>query len=229
MTPGNFNVQYTAFKITTKILQELWAPMHLLTHSIHKHTSKTTTTMARVFSRQKRHPFAEAQPPEMAPAASSHSIITMDQWNDIKEMDPPKEVLASYTKQQQSSPARSKSATTISSEGDENDDFALSCTGLLGEELLMDTAFGQYARASLEATAESLRKLSEAVIKPINKNSTDEESEKQVVLVDHEALLQENEQLKRENTWLQEENESLRGGAYDEEEDIRSQRTGKSV
>lgn len=164
----------------------------------------------------------------MAPPAAQS--VTMDQWNDMKEMEPPKEVLAKR-QQQQNSPARSKSATTISSHSDDNemkvDDYGLSCTGLLGEEILMDTGFGDCVRASLQATAESLRKLSEAVVKPINKNDS-VENDKSMVMVDHEALLQENERLKRENTWLQEENESLRGGTYDDEDSL-GERTGKSV
>jgi hypothetical protein len=157
------------------------------------------------------------QEEEMAPPQS----VTMDQWNDMKEMDPPK---AGHN-----SPARSKSTTTISTMNSDdaaedtvdNGDYGLSCTGLLGEELLMDTTFGQFARASLQATAESLRQLSEAVVKPIQKNAKSEEN---VVMIDHEALMKENERLKRENTWLAEENQSLRGGTYDDE-DILS--TGK--
>jgi hypothetical protein len=89
--------------------------------------------------------------------------------------------------------------------------------------MLMDTGFGQCVRASLTATAESLRKLSEAVVKPINKNNV----EKNMMLVDHEDLLRENERLKRENTWLAEENQSLRGGTYDEEDILST--GGKSV
>jgi cell division protein FtsB len=172
-------------------------------------------TMTRVFSRQQRHPFAQQE--EMAPPQS----VTMDQWNDMKEMDPPK-------KAGQNSPARSKSTTTISTMNSDDaaedtvengGDYGLSCTGLLGEELLMDTTFGQFARASLQATAESLRKLSDAVVKPIQKNA---KSEDNVVMIDHEALAKENERLKRENTWLAEENQSLRGGTYDDEDILSS-------
>jgi len=93
----------------------------------------------------------------------------------------------------------------------------------------MDTGFGQFARASLQATAESLRKLSDAVVKPINTNESTEKEKPTTVMVDHEALLKENERLKRENTWLAEENQSLRGGTYDDEDDVLSHRTGQSV
>ena len=141
----------------------------------------------------------------------------MQDWNNMEELPPPTKASTN------SSPARS---TGTNSTVDEDEDFSLTCTGLLGEEILMDTEFGQLARASLQATAESLRKLSELVVKPIHKK--EETTSSNVVLVDHDALLKENERLKRENTWLQEENQSLRGGTYDEE-DVLSHKTGNSV
>lgn len=182
--------------------------------------------MAKVFSRQKRHPFAAEQPTHQTAPPQS---VTMEQWNDMKEMDPPPEAAPP----QPSSPTRSNklaSNSSIDSHDEENpqDDFGLSCSGLLGEEVLLDTGFGKFARSALEATADSLRKLSKAVVQPIHK--TDTPRDDNVIIVDNDALLRENERLKRENTWLQEENESLRGGTYaNEEDDILSARTGNSV
>lgn len=177
--------------------------------------------MAKVFSRQKRHPFAAEQPKMEVETAPPYQSVTMEEWNNMKEQPPPvtKEVKAAP-----SSPARSKS--TSNSTLDEEDpagDFGLSCSGLLGEEVLLDTGFGSFARNALEATAESLRKLSEVVVKPIHKDEPVEHDN--VILVDHDDILKENERLKRENTWLQEENESLRGGTYDEEDILSKQQS----
>ena len=113
----------------------------------------------------------QEQEEEMAPPQS----VTMDQWNDMKEMDPPKD--CAYESTQHQSGAQQEHHHHFNDQfrrwccrdtANEND-YGLSCTGLLGEELLMDTSFGQFARASLQATAESLRKLSEAVVKPIKR------------------------------------------------------------
>lgn len=188
--------------------------------------------MVKVFSRRKRHPFAakeeEEEQPAMAPLP--YQSVTVEQWNEIEEMPPP-----STTRKDSSSPAQSKSTnSTIDEEQDDpfqkdDDDIGLSCSGLLGEEVLLDTGFGACARSAMEATAESLRKLSESITKPIHKEKPKQkskESSQNIISFDAEAILKENERLKRENTWLAEENESLRGGTYrQEEEDILSHQT----
>lgn len=169
--------------------------------------------MAKVFSRQKRHPFAAAPPPASDPPIPLS--VTMEEWNGLQdtqeELPPPKE----------QSPTRSKATTTTNSsfeDPEEPQDFGLSCSGLLGEEVMLDTGFGEWARSTLEATGESLRVLSQKVVfhKP-------KQPDEPIIMVDNSELLKENERLRRENTWLQEENESLRGGTYhEEEEDVMS-------
>ena len=179
--------------------------------------------MAKVFSRESKDAFSskKSNPPQTV-------TVEQLQCQEFQELAPPKEA---------SSPSRSSTSSSTPTPADLPDDFGLSCTGLLGEEVMLDTDFGKMTRNVLVAAAESLRKLSEKMTEPISKKSkaTQEENpvvggeEKLVVVGDLGTILKENEKLKRENTWLQEENASLRGGIHDEEDDVRSQRTGKSV